>query len=258
MPKPMVPILMYHELSDTHVQYKYTISIDNFREQLFAIREAGKQGISIDDFVSGCKDQSVVITFDDGHATDLSFALPLLKEYGFNATFFISTGNIGISNKWLTWDAIKLLLQEGMDIQVHGHTHRFLDTCTSEELIEELAKPVKIFKDTIGHQITHLSLPGGRFNKKTLELAKNLGYLTISTSLPGLNHIEANNKFKLLKRNAIHQGIDISEFQKIIQGDYFYMLNANLKYLLKKYVKILIGNNLYQRIWIKVMNYHDQ
>lgn len=258
MPKPMVPILMYHELSETPVQYKYTISIEKFREQLLAIKESGKQGISINDFVSGKNDQSVVITFDDGHATDSSLALPLLKEYGFNATFFISTENIGTSNKWLTWDAIKLLLEEGMDIQVHGHTHRFLDTCTSEELTEELSIPVKLFRDTIGHKITHLSLPGGRFNKKTLEFAKNIGYLTISTSIPGLNHIDANNKFKLLKRNTMHQGIDISEFQKIINNDYFYLFTANLKYLLKKYVKTLLGDNLYQKIWLKVMNYHDQ
>ena len=249
---------MYHELSEVPVQYKYTISVNTFKEHLSAIKDLGKQGISINKFISGFNEQSVVITFDDGYATDLLLALPILKEYGYSATFYVSTQNIGISEKWLTWDMIRKLLEEGMDVQVHGHTHKFLDTCTSEQLLDELRIPIKLFKENIGNTIEHLSLPGGRFNQHTIETAKKIGFKTISTSIPGPNYISTVNSLRILKRYTLHQGIGIEEFVKIIQNDRYYVFISNIKYLLKKYTKKILGNNLYQKLWLKVMKYYDQ
>ena len=35
-------------------------------------------------------DRLIVLTFDDGNKSDVEFVAPLLKRYGFGATFFVS------------------------------------------------------------------------------------------------------------------------------------------------------------------------
>lgn len=44
--------------------------------------------------------RTVAITFDDGYKSHLTLALPLLKKYGLNATFFISSNHNGTKLMW--------------------------------------------------------------------------------------------------------------------------------------------------------------
>ena len=37
-------------------------------------------------------DRLVALTFDDGPKSQYAFVAPLLKEYGFNATFYVTEG----------------------------------------------------------------------------------------------------------------------------------------------------------------------
>jgi peptidoglycan/xylan/chitin deacetylase (PgdA/CDA1 family) len=36
--------------------------------------------------------RNAVLTFDDGHKSDHAFVAPILQEFGFGATFFITEG----------------------------------------------------------------------------------------------------------------------------------------------------------------------
>ena len=53
-------------------------------------------------FPKGC----VALTFDDGYENNFSIVYPLLKEFNFPATFFISTAFVGDGTKSLWFDAI--------------------------------------------------------------------------------------------------------------------------------------------------------
>jgi peptidoglycan/xylan/chitin deacetylase (PgdA/CDA1 family) len=49
----------------------------------------------------GLPDDAVAITFDDGYRNNLTVAAPILKEFGFPATFFVSTGFAdGTASPW--------------------------------------------------------------------------------------------------------------------------------------------------------------
>src|ERR1700704_6685629 len=70
-------------------------------------------------------DKLVVLTFDDAKASHYTVVRPLLKKYGFGATFFISEGFTFRTNKedYLTWDQIRELDRDGFEIGNHTRDH---------------------------------------------------------------------------------------------------------------------------------------
>src|SRR5262245_63845929 len=75
-------------------------------------------------------DKLVVLTFDDSKASHYTVVRPLLKKYGFGATFFITEGFSFRSNKadYLTWDQISQLHRDGFEIANHTRDHMAAST----------------------------------------------------------------------------------------------------------------------------------
>jgi peptidoglycan/xylan/chitin deacetylase (PgdA/CDA1 family) len=71
-------------------------------------------------------DKLVVLTFDDSKASHYTVVRPLLKKYGFGATFFITEGFSFATNKadYLTWDQIADLHRDGFEIGNHTRDHK--------------------------------------------------------------------------------------------------------------------------------------
>ncbi|MBC8876597.1 MAG: polysaccharide deacetylase family protein [Planctomycetes bacterium] len=80
-------------------------------------------------------DRLVVLTFDDGTKTDVTFVAPLLKEYGFGATFFISEGKGFPDDKqtYMTWEEVRKLHEWGFEIGNHTRHHRDASRQSAEE-----------------------------------------------------------------------------------------------------------------------------
>lgn len=70
-------------------------------------------------------DKLVVLTFDDSVASQYSVVRPLLKKYGFRATFFITEGFSFRTNKadYMTWEQIAELNRDGFEIGNHTRDH---------------------------------------------------------------------------------------------------------------------------------------
>ena len=84
----------------------------------------------------------VVLTFDDASRSHATFVAPLLKKYGFGATFFICEFPPDFATdkaKYMTWGQIRSLHDMGFEIANHTRTHTHVDKMNRPELIEELA-----------------------------------------------------------------------------------------------------------------------
>src|SRR4051812_866217 len=70
-------------------------------------------------------DKLVVLTFDDSVVSQFTVVRPLLKQYKFGATFFISEGFGFPTNKtdYMTWEQIAQLHQDGFEIGNHTRDH---------------------------------------------------------------------------------------------------------------------------------------
>ena len=73
-----------------------------------------------------------MLTFDDGKESAATFVDPLLKRYGFGATFYISEGLGFLDDKecYLTWEQIKKLSDDGFEIGNHTRSHPNLVQCS--------------------------------------------------------------------------------------------------------------------------------
>lgn len=67
----------------------------------------------------------VVLTFDDSVRSHFTVVRPILLNYGFSATFFITEGFDFKENKrdYMTWDEIAQLHRDGFEIGNHTRDH---------------------------------------------------------------------------------------------------------------------------------------
>ena len=85
-------------------------------------------------------DKLVVFTFDDATASQYSVVAPLLKQYGFGATFFICEfqPNFKDSTKYMNWRQIRELDKMGFEVANHTRTHAAVSKLSREQFLNEL------------------------------------------------------------------------------------------------------------------------
>ncbi|HVB13526.1 MAG TPA: polysaccharide deacetylase family protein [Candidatus Dormibacteraeota bacterium] len=141
-----VPILMYHDVapfpirSQWSTQYAYdleyglTVTPAQFIQQMAFLSAAGANAISLPrlaDFLLydlPLPTNAVVITFDDGREGPAVYAVPVLQQYGFTATFFVPTGLVGTKvvnaagmnpQSYLSWSQVDQLAAGGFWVEDH-------------------------------------------------------------------------------------------------------------------------------------------
>src|SRR5687767_15853490 len=82
----------------------------------------------------------VVLTFDDSKASHYTVVRPILKKYGFGATFFITEGFSFRTNKedYLTWEQIAELHRDGFEIGNHTRDHKGVSKANLAGLREQV------------------------------------------------------------------------------------------------------------------------
>lgn len=85
-------------------------------------------------------DKLVVLTFDDSVKSQATVARPILKRYGFGATFFISEGFGFPTDKtdYMTWEEIRSLHDDGFEVGNHTGAHMAVTAGTVPRLEEQL------------------------------------------------------------------------------------------------------------------------
>lgn len=101
-----------------------------------------------------------MINFDDGYKSQFLYAKPILDKYGFKATFFIVCGKMETQPKWMTWQDITALKNDGMDIESHTMTHAHFDSVSAQELDYEIGYSKQCLADH-GFDTTIFAYPKG-------------------------------------------------------------------------------------------------
>ena len=184
----------------------------------------------------------VVLTFDDGCETDLLAAAPMLREAGYNATFYVTAGHVG-RRGYLSTAQVRELAAQRFDIGCHSMTHSLLTDLTEERLRAEIVEAKQRLEDLTGVRVANFSCPGGRWNSRVADVAREAGYDSVATSRIGANSA-ATDRFRL-SRVAVMRGTSLTEFARYCRGEGLWKRRAQDGAL--AFAKKALGNAAYQK-----------
>jgi peptidoglycan/xylan/chitin deacetylase (PgdA/CDA1 family) len=182
-----VTILTYHSIEPKPAkkeganQLHYRITPENFEKQMQYLKDNAYTPITFDAWVrylttgAAIPEKSIVLTFDDGWKNQYTYAVPILKKFGFTGTFFIvgKMRNAG----YMTWDEVRSLHADGFEVASHTQTHPKLPLLTDEKLVEEIAGSKKLLEEQLGSPITTLAYPYYLHDARVMKAVQDAGYL---------------------------------------------------------------------------------
>ena len=195
-----VPILMYHYLSAPPANadiYRQDLSVtpELFAAQLDAMQQAGYTTISLyallDNLTHGTPlpDKPVVLTFDDGYRDNYENAVPLLRDRGLTATFFLVTDFINTERpEYVTWDMVREMYAAGMSIEGHGRNHVSLANKDNDYLIWQALGTYESIELEVGARPHFISYPAGEYDQRTIDIFRSANYWAGFTTKQGATH----------------------------------------------------------------------
>ena len=245
--------LMYHELrradaplSSSDPGYaRYAVSDENFRAQLGHMRERGLVGQSVSQWLDANDraQQPVVITFDDGAATDLTIAAPLLRAMAWSATCYLTVDFLDTPG-FLSRAQARELAQGGIEIGCHSMSHAFLNDVSDEQLHREVVLAKLELEQICGVSVRSFSCPGGRFDHRLMPLALSAGYDSVTCSRPERN--AARTMQEPFGRHAMMHDTTLAQLDDIIDGRE--SMNRRVRTMALAAAKTLLGNSLYVKL----------
>lgn len=202
-----VPILVYHlvesERPDPSPAQKWlTVSPATFKSQMGYLSANGYLTVDFDalyaHFTAGTSlpERAVILSFDDGWASQYRTAVPILRQYGFRATFFVVTDYIG-HHDFMSWDELRELKAMGMAVESHTRSHPDLAKITNQEsLNSEIKGSRDILEHQIGGTVDVIAYPYGLYNQRVISAVRTAGYHLARSVNRGL-HNSTEDLFKL-------------------------------------------------------------
>ena len=121
--------------------------------------------------------KTVVLTFDDSVQSQLDFVAPLLVEYGFGATFFVTHGWMPDGDRFLDWEEIARIHEMGFEIGNHSWTHiGFSSPKAAARLEGELALVENELKRVGVPKPVSFAWPGNGFGLESVAVLRKAGY----------------------------------------------------------------------------------
>jgi peptidoglycan/xylan/chitin deacetylase (PgdA/CDA1 family) len=229
-----VPILVYHSISNDPPSWirSFSVKPDMFLRQLELIVEAGATTLSVSAFVDAVAGRSalprraVVITFDDGLSDFRDEAMPALRERGFSATLYVTTGfldgfdrSTAISRpvgQWLDAEALLELRGDGVEIGGHSHTHPHLDTLSLDAARYEIGSCKTLLEQLLQEPVRSFAYPHGFLSRSVRRLVHESGYESACACKNALSSVEDDPL--ALARLMVRQTTSLGEFAAWLDG----------------------------------------
>ncbi len=239
--KAMVPILMYHSISDdpeTGVApyYKTCTNPAAFAGQMRWLRDAGYRTAGLAEAARILKrdrnlpDKIVVITFDDGFRDFYTHAMPVLAQHGFSATVYLPTAFIGEQRRQfknrdcLTWGEVGELRARGIEFGSHTVNHPVLYRLSWPEIERELHDSKIEMENRLQAPVPSFAYPYAfpqedrPFAARLAETLSAQGYQDCVTTTIGC--AKSADDLLQLKRLPVNSSDDLELFAAKLEGAY--------------------------------------
>jgi peptidoglycan/xylan/chitin deacetylase (PgdA/CDA1 family) len=259
--KNKVSILLFHDISkdDAEKAFAYLsrkYNIISLQHYLDAVHNATK-----------LPSKSLIITFDDGHASNFDL-LSVVKKYDILVTIFLCASIVNTNRHfWFLHEPVASMVEDlkkisnkkrlekltdygflqeeehqhpealskeqieemskWFDFQSHTKFHPVLPQCTNAEAADEIIGSKQILENDFLLNIHTLSYPNGDYSDRDIQLAKTAGYICGITVDFGYNTTKTD-LFRL-KRLSVNDTGDINELAVKASGVWAFIKTRNGK-----------------------------
>lgn len=215
LPKERASILMYHSVS-ARKDFFSTVSPEVFNQQMAYLAAKKREVISLVELVRRLRAQeplggSVVLTFDDGYHDNYTTVFPLLKQYNFPATIFVTTDLIGNSGYCSAEELREMHDSDLVAIEPHTLTHPKLGTLSRANADHEIRESRRVLQEILGTTPTLFAYPYGNFSEETVGLVREMGFAGAVTVAEGT--VGSTTDPLLLPRNSVDRSTTFEQFR---------------------------------------------
>ncbi len=157
---------------------------------------------------AGFSSPVITLSFDDGWEDNVDTALPILKNYGFKATYFFATtflenspatGPINVSGP----EAVKYIAGQGHEIGSHSVTHPDLTTLNATDLNYELTHSKEYLESIVGAgNVRNFATPFGAYNDTVINAIAKL-YRSHRSTDEGYNYPTNTYAYNIRVQNML-------------------------------------------------------
>ncbi len=226
---PTVTILCYHTF-DAKQHTPFSIDSARFNEQMRYLSIQKIPVISLRALTEHLQkgsllpERSVVITIDDGYKTAKTIAWPILARYQFPFTLYVYPHAISRLGGSLTWDDLRMLASNGVEIESHSLTHPLLThpgkamakKDYADWIDEELRESKRRIEKELGLPVTSLAYPYGGYDEFIVDRARAAGYVTATTCDDG--DVGRSTDPLRLNRRLVFRNTTKKAFAKYFRG----------------------------------------
>jgi peptidoglycan/xylan/chitin deacetylase (PgdA/CDA1 family) len=191
-----VPILVYHVINTQPAQSTADpalyVPVGEFSSQMQALKADGWHAVTLDQLeaywtrgTSLGSGKPIVITFDNGYASQYSNALPILMGLGWVGVENLQVTGLPPSDGGLTDVQIRGLLAAGWELDTQGLSHLDLASLDPAQLSDEVASARQTLRSRYGAAVNWFSYPSGDYDPAVIAAAQAAGYVGATTVNPG-------------------------------------------------------------------------
>jgi len=190
-----VPVLMYHVINPPIAGAPYPglyVPAGEFAAQMQALKAAGWHAVTMDQLeaywtrgVPLGPGKPIVLTFDNGYASQYTNAMPILKRLGWVGNENIQLTGLPPSQGGLSDAQVRGLLAAGWELDTQGISHADLIALGASELHYQVATAREILQKRYGVPVNWFCYPSGHYNPTVIAEVKAAGYVGSTTVIPG-------------------------------------------------------------------------
>jgi peptidoglycan/xylan/chitin deacetylase (PgdA/CDA1 family) len=202
-----VPILVYHVINAppayTTASPALYVPVNEFSSQMQALKANGWHAVTLDQVeaywtrgVPLGTAEPIVITFDNGYASQYTNALPVLRGLGWVGVENLQLSGLPASAGGLSDLQIRGLIAAGWELDTQGVDHADLAALDPTQLSLEVATARQTLRTRYGVPVNWFSYPLGDYNPTVSAAVGAAGYLGATTVNPGWADPQ-QNRFRL-------------------------------------------------------------
>ncbi len=106
------------------------------------------------------------------------------------------------SSSTMSWESIRQLAHEGLDLGAHSRTHPVLSRMDAGQITAEITGSMQDILRETGYSPRSFAYPSGAYSCQVLEAVESAGVELAFTTCRGVNHLDPQSRFQLRRINV--------------------------------------------------------